>query len=299
MSDSPSSASSAVGPIGVWCSTDRLPAGEAAELAGEIESLGYSTLWVPEVTGRDPFTHLAFLASQTSTLGLATGIANIHHRHPGAMKQAAATLAEQSGGRFLCAIGVSHAPVVEGIRGLDYSRPASTLRTYLEAMAASPYTAVQPERPPPILVGALGPTMIRLARDLTDGVHPYWTTPEHTASARDLLGPDKLLCVEQKVVLTDDGDEARTTAARALSLYWNLPNYRNNWLRLGFTDDEIDSGAPRLLDALVAWGDPERIRSRIDEHLAAGADHVCIQPMARHHAGSTDRTALAALAPGR
>jgi len=283
---------------GVWYFTDTMTAGAAAEFAGRVESLGYSTLWLPDTVGRDPFAHIAWLASQTSTLQFATGIANIFHRHPGPMKQVSNTLAEQTGGRFVLGLGVSHGPLVAGLRGLDYSKPLSKMREYLAAMAASPYSAVGPEHTAPTLLAALGPKMLELSRDAADGAHPYWTTPEHTAQAREILGPDKLLCVEQKICVSTDATEARAAANAALSMYASLPNYRNNWLRLGYTDDEIDQRDPRFLDAVVAWGTAAQIRERVDAHYSAGADHVCIQPLSTQGPITLDWNALEELAPG-
>jgi probable F420-dependent oxidoreductase len=282
---------------GVWYFTDGMSAGQAAEFAGRVEQLGYSTLWLPDTIGRDPFAHIAWLASQTRSLVFATGIASIFHRHPGPMMQVSNTLAEQTGGRFVLGLGVSHGPMVAGLRGLDYSKPLSQMRTYLAAMDASPYRSVGPETPAPRLLAALGPKMLELSREAADGAHPYWTTPDHTAEARAILGPDKLLCVEQKVVLTTDAAHARAAANAALSIYAALPNYRNCWLRLGFTDDEIDQRDPRFVDAVVAWGDADAIRSRVQAHHDAGADHVCIQPLSTEGPMSLDWAALDALAP--
>lgn len=281
---------------GVWFFTDGMARGEAAEAAARIEQLGYSALWLPETVGRDPFAHIAFLAEHTGSLVLATGIANIFHRHPGAMRQAALTLAEQTGGRFVLGLGVSHAPMVEGLRRLDYRRPLSRMRTYLEDMDASPYAAPEAD-PPPRLLGALGPRMLELARERADGAHPYFTTPEHTRRARETLGDDKLLCVEQKVVLSTDADHARQVAAEAIGMYAGLPNYRNNWLRLGFDEDEIERRDPRFVDAVVAWGDAEALRERVRAHYDAGATHVCVQPLGPRR-GTLDWAALEALAPG-
>jgi probable F420-dependent oxidoreductase len=286
-------------PLGVWCPTDGLPVAAVAELAQRIEGLGYSAIWLPDTMGRDPFAHIAFLVDQTQSLIFATGIASIHHRHPGAMRQASNTLAEQSGGRFVLGLGVSHAPFVEGVRGLDYSKPLTTMRNYLEAMASAPYMAPTPDTPAPTLLAALGPKMLELSGDKVDGAHPYWTTPAHTATAREILGPDKLLCVEQKVVLTDDADTARRTARAALGVYAGLPNYRNNWLRLGFSEEDVDNQADSFIDALVGWGNADAIAARLDEHRAAGADHVCIQAMTPDHPFQVDDAVLTALAPGR
>lgn len=283
---------------GVWYFTDAMSIGAAAETAARIESLGYSTLWLPDTVGRDPFAHIAYLASQTSTLSFATGIANIFHRHPGPMMQVANTLSEQTEGRFLLGLGVSHGPLVAGLRGLDYSKPLTQMATYLQAMDASPYGGPKPAVAPKRVLAALGPKMLELSRDAADGAHPYWTTPEHTAMAREILGAGKLLCVEQKVVLTTDAEVAHTAAKAALGMYASLPNYRNNWLRLGFTEDEIEQRADRFLDAVVAWGTADTIRARLDEHRAAGADHVCIQPLSPAGPGVLDWNALEELAPG-
>jgi probable F420-dependent oxidoreductase len=284
---------------GVWYFTDTMTAGEAAEFAQRLESLGYSTLWLPETIGRDPFAHIAWLASKTSELVFATGIANIFHRHPGMMRQVATTLAEQTKGRFVLGLGVSHAPMVAGLRRLDYSKPLSQMRDYLAAMDAAPYRGVEPPERSPRLLAALGPKMLELARDAADGAHPYWTTPEHTAEARRILGPDKLLCVEQKVVVSTDATAARAAAGAALAIYASLPNYRNSWRRLGYTDDEIDQRAPRFVDAVVAWGTVEQVQARIRAHHDAGATHVCIQPLSTQGPAVLDWHTVEALAPGR
>ncbi len=290
------------GSTGVWYFTEGMAAPQAAEFAQRIESLGYSHLWLPETTGRNPFAHAAYLFSQVERLCIATGIANIYHRHPGMMAQSQKTLAEQSGGRFLLGIGVSHQPLVEGLRGVPYGKPVATMRDYLEKMSASPYSSLPPAEAPKTVLAALGPKMLALSAEKADGAHPYWTTPEHTRMAREILGPDKLLCVEQKVCLETDPEKARQTGRGALGMYARLPNYRNNWLRLGFTEEEIEAGggSDKLIDALVAWGDEKAIAARIQEHRDAGATHVCIQPLkADAPPGQPDWNALEALAPGR
>ncbi len=287
----------ATGTRGVWCATDGMPSVAAAAFAQRVEAFGYSTLWLPEVFGRDPFAHIAFLATQTSSLDFATGIANIHHRLPGVMMQASNTLAEQTSGRFMLGMGVSHHTVVEGLRGLSYDKPLTTMRRYLEAMDASPYMAVRPTDPAPRLLAALGPKMLALSGEKADGAHPYWTTPEHTAQARQILGPDKLLCVEQKVVFSTDATEARNTANAALSIYADLPNYRNAWLRLGYTNEQIDARDPSFVDAVVAWGTAEQIETRLRAHMDAGANHVCIQALSVGNPFQPDEAALEALAP--
>jgi probable F420-dependent oxidoreductase len=282
---------------GIWYFTDGMSAGEAADFAGSIEALGYSTLWLPDTIGRDPFAHIAWLASQTETLTFATGIASIFHRHPGPMKQVAHTLGEQSGGRFILGLGVSHGPMVAGLRGLDYSKPLTKMREYLAAMDAQPFRGPAPEEPVPVVLAALGPKMLELAATASDGAHPYWTTPTHTAHAREIIGPDALLCVEQKVCLSTDSAAAREAARAAISVYADLPNYRNNWKRLGFTDDEIQHRDTRFIDAVVVWGDEDRVRAGIKAHYDAGASHVCIQPLSTESPITLDRHALEVLAP--
>ena len=211
---------------------------------------------------------------------IATGIANIWARDPFTMAAAQLTLSEAYPERFLLGLGVSHAPLVEGIRGHQYERPFEAMRRYLDGMdeAARVYRAVKPAALPPRVLAALGPRMLALAAERASGAHPYLVTPEHTAKARSALGPDRWLLPEQAVVLETNPDQARAIARRHISRYLDLPNYTNNWRRLGFTDDDlVGQGSDRLVDALVAWGDVEAVSRRVKDHLDAGADHVCIQ----------------------
>ncbi|MFT5202049.1 MAG: putative F420-dependent oxidoreductase [Candidatus Aldehydirespiratoraceae bacterium] len=282
---------------GVWFFTDMLTTEQSRETAARIESLGYSALWVPDTLGRDPFVNAATLLDATDELIVATGIASIHMRHPGMMKQGAHSLAEFSGGRFVLGLGVSHAPMVEGLRQLPYDKPLSTMRTYLDAMNGSMYMSVPPAEEPLVVLAALGPKMLAMAAEKTAGAHPYWSTPEHTAQAREIMGPDALLCVEQKCVLTTDVEVAHEATRTQLSMYADLPNYRNNWLRLGFTEEEIEDRVPRFLDAVMAWGDESAIADRIQAHYDAGASHVCIQPVNTQDRSQPDWTLLEALSP--
>ena len=282
---------------GVWFFTDTLTTEQSRELAARIESLGYSALWIPDTFGRDPFVNAAILLDATRELIVATGIANIHMRHPGMMKQGALSLAEFSDGRFVLGLGVSHAPMVEGLRNLPYDKPLSTMRSYLDAMESSMYMGVAPAEEPPIVLAALGPKMLALSAEKTAGAHPYWTTPEHTAQAREIMGPDALLCVEQKCVRTTDVEIAHETTRKQLGIYAALPNYRNNWKRLGFTEEEIEDRAPRFLDAVMAWGDEAAIAERIQAHYDAGATHVCIQPIDPDDRSQPDWGLLEALSP--
>ena len=267
------------GKLGVWYFFDSAASTDAAATAKRIEALGYGTLWIPETVGRNPVALSAWLLANTETLNIATGIMNIYHREPGVTMAAQKTLAEQSGGRFLLGIGVSHKPLVEGVRGLNYGPPVKTMRRYLEAMAAAPYMSIEPAAPPPTVIAALGPKMLELAASHCAGAHPYFSSPEHTRMARDILGPDAMLCVEQKVILETDPGKARELARPVASIYKDLPNYRNNWLRMGLTDQDIDTLSDKFIDTTFAWGNVDANAARIQEHQDAGATHVCVQPV--------------------
>jgi probable F420-dependent oxidoreductase len=289
-----------IGKLGVWLSQEMLTAAEAAAQARRIEAWGYGALWQPEAVGRNVLVHAGFLLAGTTSLVVATGIANIYARDPMACAAAQKTLAEASGGRFLLGLGVSHIPLVVGVRRHEYGKPVPTMRDYLAAMAASPYMAPAPAEKPPTVIAALGPKMLALAGEAADGAHPYNVTPEHTERARAILGPGKRLCVEQMVLLEDDPAKARAAARRTLSIYLPLPNYANNWFSLGFTpEDTQNGGSDRLIDAMVAWGDETAIRARIQAHWDAGADHVCIQPLTtdENPAARPDERVLELLAP--
>ena len=269
-----------IGRLGVWYFLEGLPAPVAAEAAQRIEALGYGALWIPETLGRHPLVHAGWLLANTSKLVLATGIANIYHREPGVTLAGQKTLAEQSGGRFLLGLGVSHKPLVEGVRGLQYGPPVATMRKYLDAMDTAPFTAAAPADEPETVIAALGPKMLELAREKCAGAHPYFSSPEHTAMAREILGPDKMLCVEQKVILEEDPTRARGLARPVAQMYLGLPNYRNNWLRMGLEEDDFENGgSDKFIDATFAWGSVDRVKARIAEHFDAGASHVCIQPV--------------------
>jgi probable F420-dependent oxidoreductase len=268
--------------LGVWAAIDGLPAADTAAFARRVEAWGYGALWTPEAVGREVFSACAWLLANTSSLIIASGIANIYARDSFSAAAAQKGLNEQSGGRFLLGLGVSHIPLVEGVRKLQYGKPVATMRAYLRAMADAPYQSVPPAAAPKTVVAALGPKMLELAAELADGAHPYNVTPEHTRQARALLGAGKLLCVEQAAILETSPTDARAIARRFLDIYLGLPNYVDNWRRLGFTDaDFAGGGSDRLVDALFAWGDEKAIRARIDEHWQAGADHVCIQAVGR------------------
>lgn len=287
-----------LGKLGVFCFTDALTPAQLTELAQQTERLGYAALWYPEVLSYESFALGSFLLQQSETLIIASGIANIYARDATAAKQGQHTLATLSGGRFLLGLGVSHVPLVEDARGHHYRRPVETMRAYLDAMDKAAAMAPQLEEPPPTVLAALGPQMTALAAARTAGALPYNVTPEHTARARAILGPDKWLCVEQKVLMSTDATRAREVARQTLAFYMPLPNYRNNWMRLGFSEQDLaDGGSERFLDAMVAWGDASVLQQRIQAHFDAGASHVCIQALRADGQPMPDWQALAALAP--
>jgi probable F420-dependent oxidoreductase len=271
-----------LGPIGIWTRQfEDQPASRAQEAAAELEQLGYGAIWFGEAFGREVLTNAGLLLAGTRRIVIATGIANIYARDPMTMASGQKTLAEAYPDRFLLGLGVSHIPLVEG-RGHRYEKPVPTMRAYLDAMDEAQYRAVPPASKPPRVLAALGPKMLQLAAERADGAHPYNTNPQHTAEARAILGAGPYLCPEQAVVLETDASKAREIARAFLSLYLTLPNYTNNFLRLGFTEKDIDQGgSDRLIDAIIAWGDLEAIHSRIRAHLDAGADHVCVQVLTR------------------
>ena len=282
--------------LGVWAGIDAMSAAQAAAFAKRVEAWGYGALWIPEAVGREVFSAAAWLLANTASLIVASGIANIYARDAFSAAAASKGLNEQSGGRFLLGLGVSHIPLVEGLRQHKYGKPIATMRGYLQAMAKSTYRAVPPAAAPKTVLAALGPKMLELAAELADGAHPYNVTPQHTHEARALLGAGKLLCVEQGAILETDPAQARATARRFLSIYMPLPNYVNNWRRLGFGDDDFaGGGSDRFVDAVIVWGDEHAIRARIDEHLQAGADHVCIQAIGQ--SALPDEHLLGLLAP--
>jgi probable F420-dependent oxidoreductase len=286
-----------IGRLGVWASTESMSAAEAAAFAKRVEAWGYPALWLPEAVGRNVLVHAAWLLANTETLVIATGIANIYARDPMTMAAGQLTLAEQSGGRFLLGIGVSHTRLVEGVRGHVYEKPVPKMRSYIEAMEQAMYVAPRPAEKPPLILAALGPKMLALSGKIADGAHPYNVTPEHTAEARAALGPGKLLCPEQMVLLETDPATARAAGRKTLAIYLGLPNYCNNLMRFGFTGADFENGgSDRLIDALIAWGDADAIRRRIQQHWDAGADHVCIQAL-RSDGDGPDERVLEILAP--
>ena len=273
------SSSMELGPIGIWTSQfDYQPASKAREAAAELEQLGFGAIWFPESVGRESLTQAALLLGATSRIIIATGIANIYARDPVTLAAGQKTLAEAYPGRFLLGLGVSHIPMVEQVRGHNYGKPVATMRGYLDGMDRAPYRAVPPSASPTRVLAALGPRMLQLAAERAGGAHPYFVPPEHTVRAREILGSDRLLAVEQAVVLETDSAKAREIARAHTGRYLALPNYVNNLRRLGFGDADLaDGGSDRLVDAIVAWGDMTAVIDRVRAHQSAGANHVCVQ----------------------
>jgi probable F420-dependent oxidoreductase len=270
-----------LGTLGVWwANLGSASAQQEIEAVKEIERLGYSTFWFGESQrNKDAMAHAGVLLQATSKINVASGIASIYNRDPTATKSGAYYLADASDGRFVLGLGVSHAPAVTR-RGADYGKPVSTMRAYLDEMDAAEYQPPQPENPPPVLLAALRSRMLQLAAQRTQGAHPYLTTPDHTTRARATLGQGPLLAPEQGFVIEEDPGKAREIARAHLKYYAVLPNYVNSWREDGFTDEDFaDDLSDRLVDALVVHGDVGAVKTRIQQHLDAGADHVCIQPV--------------------
>ena len=267
-------------PIGIWTGAfEPQPAAMVREAAGELEQLGYGAIWFSEGLGRESLTQASLLLCATSRIVVATGIANIYARDAFSMAGGQKTLSEAYPNRFLLGLGVSHIPLVEQLRGHRYEKPVAKMRAYLDAMDAAPYHSVPPASSTRVLA-ALGPKMLKLAAERADGAHSYNVTPEHTAKARELMGPKPLLCPEQAVVLETNPTKAREIARSFLAFYLTLPNYTNNFLREGFEEADFkNGGSDRLIDAIVAWGDLNTVCKRIREHQAAGANHVYIQAL--------------------
>lgn len=286
--------------LAVWLNTIGYPSADLVAFARRLEHRGYGTLWINDGMGSDPMVLAARILAGTERLKVALGVANIYSRDPTTMLGAQMGLNEQWQGRFLLGMGISHPFIVEDMRGHTYDKPVATMRAYLEAMARIDYAGPRPAEKPLTVIAALGPKMLELARDMADGAHPFSTTAEHTAMARGILGPGKLLLVEQKVMLETDPEIARAAGRGIVAGLAAIPNYRRSFLRMGFTEEDLaNGGSDRAADALLAWGDVDMIRKRIDEHLSAGADQVAIQvvPRADGLMCAEDEKVLELLAP--
>jgi probable F420-dependent oxidoreductase len=290
-----------LGTLGVDAFLDSVAGTDLAKFARKIERLGYSALWFPEAFGRDPFALAAHLLTVTEKLVVGTAIANVWKREPVAMLAGARTLAELFPGRFVLGLGVSHAPMMSRV-GINYTKPLSFMRDYLARLKEAPYAAARPSSEAPIIVAALLPKMLKLVAAETDGTLPTYVTPERTAQIRAELGPVKWICVQQVSMLEKDAAKARASIRGLIAFYLGLPNYLKSFRLMGFDDSDFaGGGSDRLVDAMVAWGDEQAIRDRVDAQYKAGATHVCVTPIrsdgsARERA-TPDARALEALAP--
>lgn len=261
--------------LGVFFYSDAFTGQDLTDTARRVEALGYETLWYVEALSWETFACGAHLLAATRTLEVGAGIANIYARDPMATIQGGRSLHEFSGGRYILGLGVSHDLLVSDVRGHVYRKPLTFMREYLDGMDAA--KSHLPSEDPPIILAALGPKMVGLAAERTQGIIPFNCPPEHTADARKAMGPDPWLITGQHVCLCEDPEQARSVARSALSFYSEARNYYQNWFRYGFDESDLADGlSDRLVDRLVAWGSVDQIRARIEEHFAAGATQVAI-----------------------
>lgn len=276
----------ALGKVGVFSvPLEVVPARVGIAFARELEELGYSAVWTGEGLGtREQFTNAAAVLAGTERIVWGAGIANIWARDPVTTITATRTLNESFGNRFLLGLGISHREQVDP-RGHVYEQPIEVMRRYLAAMANAKFVSPLPTEtaqtaPVQHILAALRPPMLRLAAEASNGAHPYMTTPEHTAQAREILGPGKLLVPEQAFVLSTNPAEARRIGRTYLSWYVGIENFRRSLLSQGFSEEDLDTRSDHLVDSIVAWGDESAIRDRVQQHLDAGADHVPVQAVA-------------------
>ena len=245
---------------------------EAAEAAAELEGLGFTAVWIPDIGG-PVLDRVELLLGATRRITVATGLLNLWEHTPAEAAAAFAALSAAHGDRFLLGIGVSHSLVVDANEPGRYRRPLTAMASFLDGLDGAEVPVPAGNR----VLAALGPKMVTLAADRSRGAHPYLVTPEHTRIVRETMGKEALLLPEQTVILCSGAEEARAIGGGWLRGYLSLPNYANSLVRLGFTEEEVATVADRVFDAMIAWGDEEAIRRRIDEHYAAGADHVTLQ----------------------
>ncbi len=266
-----------LGKLGIWYSSDKLKPAEMAAFVQQVESLGFGSYWYPESRYYESIATGAFLLANSKTIRVGSSIANIYARDAFTAAAARRSLNDMYDGRYISGLGVSHIPMVEGLRKHEYGKPVATMRAYLDGMEAG---RQEGEPDWPVAIAALGPRMMELAAEKCDGSLPYNVTPEHTARAKQVMGGGKALVVEQKFCLESDPAKARAIARSELKRYMALPNYCNNWLRIGFSQDDITGeGSDRFMDAMVVWGDEAAIHARMKEHFDAGATTVVMQPL--------------------
>ena len=262
--------------LGAWYALDKLNGSQIPPFLTLLERLNYDVLWYPESWGYESLSLASFLLGNSTKLKIGSSIASIYARDAFTARRGMLSLNSLYRDRFILGLGVSHAPMVQGVRGHTYAKPVAAMRAYLESITKDQSGSEEW----PIAIAALGPLMLKLAGERTRGALPYNVTPEHTARAAKLLGPRKWLAVEQKVCLETDAGRARALGRKELARYMVLDNYRNCWLSLGFTEADLASGgSDRFIDAMVVWGDATTVKDKLRSHFAAGATHVCIQPV--------------------
>jgi len=266
-----------LGRLGAWYSTDKLTSpAQIREFVGTVERLGYDILWYPESRGNESFAVAAFMLDATSKLKIGSSIASIYARDAFTSRRGMITLNNLYNDRFVLGLGVSHPPMVEGLRGHVYEKPIPAMRRYLQGIMKD-----QPgSQDWPVCVAALGPLMMKLSGEMTQGAIPYNTNPRHTAEAAKILGPNKWLAIEQKVTLESDPAKARALGRKELARYLTLDNYRNNFLRIGFTEKDLENGgSDNFIDQMCLWGTADKVKQGLRAHFEAGATHVAIQPV--------------------
>ena len=257
-----------LGRVGIWSLEMRFgDRAEALEAAAELDELGYGALWTPGGIDDKVLGDVDQLLDATGRIVVATGIINIWKNTPDEVADWFAGEAPERRKRLMLGLGVSHSPII----GEAWAKPMKLMREYLDGLDAK---GMPPEN---LCLAALGPKMTALSGERTAGSHPYLTTPEHSATAREIMGPGKLLAPEQGVVLDEDPGRARAAARKALDHYRYMPNYVNSWKRLGIAQETIDALSDDFIDAIFAWGSAETIAERVNAHLDAGASHVCLQ----------------------
>ncbi|MBV1917546.1 MAG: TIGR03620 family F420-dependent LLM class oxidoreductase [Sphingomonadaceae bacterium] len=257
-----------LGKVGIWSMELRF--GDKAQVArgaSLLEELGFGALWIPGVADDRVLKDAADLLAATDRIAIATGILNLWKYEPREVADWFAGLSDAHKARMMVGIGISHSALI----GDAYAKPMAKTRAFVEGLEAAGMAMDN------TCLAALGPKMLALSGEKTAGAHPYLANPEHTARAREILGPGKFLAPEQGVAFADSVEEARKIANAGVAMYKTLPNYRNNWKRLGFTDEDIDSGSDRFIDAIFACGSVSTMAERVRQHLDAGADHVCLQ----------------------
>jgi len=268
------------GRIGVFAGPlNGRPSAVQREFVVQMERLGYGTLWYGEALAQEAFSRGSIYLAATERLVVASGIANIWARDAAAMANGGRTMNEAWPGRFILGLGVSHAPLVK-MRGHDYERPLTAMREYLDAMAMAPWRGPAAELPP-LVLAALGPKMVGLAGERTAGAYPYFSTAAHIGEVRTILGPEPFLAADLPVVLAGDMAAARAIGDRHIDYYIGSTNYRNNLLRIGWSEADLARpGSDAIFDAIVAWGDLDRIAAKIAERFALGADQVVLNIVA-------------------